>query len=86
MLVINTLMSLVIPSLANGQAPIIFSFLPTIFILSAFYSSMLAEGNGNRDERTFVLSRPVRRDTYLLAKYASSLTYTLILAILSYLE
>jgi ABC-type transport system involved in multi-copper enzyme maturation permease subunit len=49
-------------------------------ILAPFFGSILGEFNANANERIFVLSRPVSRETYLFAKIMSSLTITVVLA------
>jgi hypothetical protein len=41
-----------------------------------FYSAMLGESNAKAAERTFLLSRPLSRDSYMFGKIMSTLTYT----------
>jgi ABC-type Na+ efflux pump permease subunit len=46
---------------------------------------MLGESNAKAAERTFLLSRPLSRDAYMLGKIMSTLTYTVGMAIIIWL-
>jgi ABC-type Na+ efflux pump permease subunit len=55
---------------------------PSLLPLSIFYSSMMSENNANLDERTYILSRPISRNSYMTGKLLSSLTMVFLLFII----
>jgi hypothetical protein len=83
-LVICLLVFIILPTAIKqiDYGMIISGSLTTLVPLSCFYSSMMAENNANVDERTYILSRPVSRNAYMLGKLLSSLTITFMLFVL----
>jgi hypothetical protein len=87
-IVLTSLIYIIVPHLLNASKlhfngrifdQILEGTLSTYLPLAVFYSSMMAENNANIDERTYILSRPVSRNEYLLGKLLSSLTMIIVL-------